>query len=141
MIYGRLHGAFFTKEKMAKTELLAALNAIEGDPQIIIWNGHVGDYQNIASVTPLMLTKPTLSEWVFRLVCERVVDTGDRNYALPPGELKEWEETLREKDWEIDNYVSEIDIAEGRYVEKAVYILEPTARGIETFDRLGNIEY
>ena len=34
---------------MRKNDLIKLLQAIEGNPDIVLWNGIVGDYQNIST--------------------------------------------------------------------------------------------
>lgn len=43
--------------------------------------------------------------------------------------------------WELNEYVSEEDIANKRYKKKSVVFIQPKKRGVSTFDRSGTIEY
>ena len=43
--------------------------------------------------------------------------------------------------WELNEYVSEEDIAKKRYTKKSVVFLQAKKRGISTFDRAGSIQY
>lgn len=44
---------------MRKNDLIAKLQNIKGNPEVVLWNGFVGDYQHLAEPTEGDLVKKT----------------------------------------------------------------------------------
>jgi hypothetical protein len=126
-----------------KSKLIAMLNAIPGNPDIILWSGMVGDWMDISA-------KPVEGDLVrqslrYVLEMQRLRDCQreqDWNRTLP-------EETVRAitkghskcYPWEITQFVTQEDVKAGDYQRKRVVFLNAKRRGVSTFDRLGTIEY
>lgn len=127
---------------MKKSKLIAILNEIEGDPDIMLWNGLVGDWNDLS----VDLTKSTLVKMTkaYYIECswEKACDNADYDAKLTPEEIAElnamWSKVCK---WEHNRYVTQEDIAKKRYSAKSVYFIDAKVRGKTTFDRLGSIQY
>jgi len=127
---------------MRKDQLIKLLQEIEGNPEVVIWNGHVGDYMHIDKPVQSDLVKMTKDYWIESVRLEECVDRGDFTYQLPEHEVKELERRHRnEIPWECGEYVTEEDVDRNRYKRKRVVFIQVKKRGVKTFDRVGVIEY
>lgn len=59
---------------MKKNTLIKMLQDIKGNPDIFLWNGIVGDYQDIKTISEFDLLKRTFEDYVSRLECEEIRD-------------------------------------------------------------------
>jgi hypothetical protein len=130
---------------MKKSKLIAMLNAIEGDPDIKLWNGMVGDWMEISpALVKSDLVRMNLDYW---LESCRLQDCGERkdwDYQMPAEEIAEL--TKRHKSgkvnkWELNPYVTLEDIKAKRYSLKKILILQAKKKGETSWDRLGDISY
>lgn len=122
---------------MRKDKLIELLQTIEGNPHVYLWNGYVGDYQDIENHIRLMsLVKQTPEEASLRLKYELMRD----GVSNADKELEDFKKDFN-PEWEINPYVQEEHIKEGRYKTKKVYLLSPLLRGRSSIDRVGEIEY
>lgn len=128
---------------MKKSKLIALLNSIEGDPDIVFWNGFVGDYQDISpKLIGGELVKRTLSDYLQHVEFDRARRAGNWELKLTPEEITECKKLYKQNfSWEINGYVTKEDIVLKRYTVKNVLFLQPKQRGVETFDRMGTIRY
>lgn len=127
---------------MRKNDLIKQLQEIKGNPEVVLWNGYVGDYMHIDNIIPSDLVKITKEYWIRSVLNEECIDRKDWNYQLPEQEVKELERRHRtEIQWELNEYVSEEDIVNKQYKKKSVVFIQPKKRGVSTFDRAGTIEY
>lgn len=127
---------------MLKNDLIELLNLIEGNPEVVLWNGIVGDYQHVGDVVPAELVKETLTTFLEDTRLRGCIEHKDWDYKLPEQEVAELQEIYhKEVEWGIGRYVSEEDIKAGMFELKPVIYIEPKVRGIETFDRHGTINY
>ncbi len=107
---------------MKKSQLMELLLQVEGDPEILLWNGIVGDYMDIRpKLTPITLTK--LSEPAYQELCE-ISGYEPDNYGVHR--------------WELNPFVPEGDQA---YLWKSVLLVEAKPAGKTSYGRGGNIEY
>ena len=72
---------------MKKNELIAKLQAIKGNPEIVLWNGTVGDYQHIGSLVEGDLVKQTLHDYIERCRMEKCRDEKDWKVQLTEDEI------------------------------------------------------
>ena len=127
---------------MRKNDLIKLLQSLEGNPEIVMWNGFVGDYQNIS--TKLVegdLVKQTLEDHLLRCRHERATNKKDWGYQLTQEEESKAKESYKEFGYEINPYVTEEDIKEGRYRRKKVVYIKPKISNRKYQDCLGSIEY
>lgn len=127
---------------MRKNELIKQLQAIKGNPEVVLWNGFVGDYMHIDKPVQSELVKMTKEYWIRSVLNEECITRKDWSYQLPETEIKELERRHRtELQYEYGEYVTEEDIAKKRYKKKPVVFIQAKKRGMSTFDRSGSIEY
>lgn len=126
---------------MRKNDLIKMLQELPGNPEVVVWNGYVGDWMHLGkpSVEPLVKTS-------FKYFCETVrmeecVRKEDFSLQQTAEEIAELKKIHRKHQYEINPYVSTSDIKQKRYVQKNVVMLQPTPRGITAYDRIGNISY
>lgn len=126
---------------MRKNDLIKQLQELKGNPEVVLWNGHVGDYMHIGNLVESDLVKIEQKHWLDMCLLEDRIDRKDWNYQMPAEEVQRLRKLYAEIPYEIDEYVSEEQIKQKKYKRKAVVFLQPKPRGIKTFDRLGGIEY
>lgn len=122
---------------MKKNDLIKYLEQIEGNPEVVLWNGFVQDWMHLAVPGTVSLYKMSPEYRIRCIQNERFVD------GLP--ELREDEikslKKLSKEDWQVDGCISEDDIKEGRFKKKKVIMIQPNLRGRSTYDRIGRLEY
>ena len=123
---------------MRKNELIKILEGINGNPEVVIWNGYVGDYNSISSdVESIELVKNS------REFLEAEINHQRSSEGLGPISDSEMSDIMRSQEWDLPNrYVADSDM-ERWYGKrrKRIVVLEPAARGKKSFDRLGTISY
>lgn len=128
---------------MKKSKLIKLLQEIEGDPEIKLWNGFVGDWVDISpKVEKCDLVRMTQRYWLESIRLEECIDRKDWSYQLPVDEVA----TLKKKykdvcKWEINGYVTSDQIDKKRYDVKTTYIIQAKIKGENTFDRIGEMSY
>ena len=128
---------------MKKSKLIEMLNRLEGDPEIKLWNGMVGDWMDIdKELVPSDLVKQTRAHWLDMCRLHECRDRQDRDYQLPAEEVARLKKDYNKVNtWELNPYVNLEDVKEGRYSVKTIYLLNAKPRGVKSFDRLGDIDY
>lgn len=128
---------------MKKSKLIEMLNRLEGDPEIKLWNGMVGDWMDIdPKLVPSDLVKQTLAHWLDMCRLHECRDRQDRDYQLPDEEVAQLKKDYNKVNtWELNPYVNLEDVKEGRYSVKTIYLLNAKTKGVKSFDRLGDIDY
>ena len=124
---------------MKKSKLIRLLNEIEGDPDILLWNGVVGDWQNIQLV-PSNLYREKLASVIESTETRYKLDRKDWDYQLTEQERAEVKKFYpKDYPWHSADFITEA--TEHRYSKKAVVFIDAIPRGVTTWDRLGTIEY
>lgn len=126
---------------MKKDKLIAMLQEIEGNPDILLWNGMVGDWMDISKIVPTELVKITLPYYLKTCQLEDRIKRQDMSYETPPEEVASLSKHWRQLQWDVNEYVSSKDIKEGRYKVKNVMMIDAKPRGISTWDRAGTLSY
>lgn len=126
---------------MKKSKLIALLNSIEGDPDVLLWNGLVGDWMDIGQLAEGDLVKMTLEYYLESCRLETCIDLKDWEYQLPAEEVKELTARHKKFPYEINQYVTLEDVKAKRYKIKRVQYIDAKLRGEKHTDRLGSIEY
>jgi hypothetical protein len=128
---------------MRKNDLIKLLQETKGNPEIVLWNGIVGDYMQIDN----KLVEGELSKMTFEgllhyysLECKR--DKNDWNYELTEEEkqglLKNYKDNYK---WEINQFVNREDIKRKTHKSKRVLYINAKISGKSHNDRLGSIYY
>lgn len=127
---------------MKKDKLIKLLLSIEGNPDILLWNGYAMDWMDIKGLAEAELVKMTKEYYIATVELEEKINKGDSDYTLPESE-KEKLHTSYKKDvlWEMGELIHHEDIKKGRYERKKVVYLRAKLRSIKTYDRIGEICY
>ena len=130
---------------MKKSQLIEMLNKIEGDPEIKLWNGMVGDWMDISpTLVPSDLVKMNLAYWLESCRLQDCIDLKNWDYQMPAEEIAELTKRHKRGDvnkWELNEYVTLEDIKAKRYALKHIYFLNAKIKGEKTYDRFGDISY
>jgi hypothetical protein len=117
---------------MRKNDLIKMLTELEGNPEVVLWNGMVGDYMHIDSkFIEGSLVRMTFENYMKQCQFEEGRHQNNMNFQFTPEEVKELKNSYkRYVDWEDDAYVTDKDIAEKRYSSKRVVYINSKPRGI-----------
>lgn len=129
---------------MKKSKLIEMLSKIEGDPDILLWNGYVSDWVNIhPKIAVDTLTKMTFNYYCDIVKSERICRDGQPNdYNIADEEISQLKEIYENRfEWEINPYVTSDDIKNKRYREKQVFYIQPKIRGKTDSQRGNKMEY
>lgn len=122
---------------MKKSKLLALLNSIDGDPDILLWNGFVDDWQDI-DTAPVFdtLSKPTFNHIKRMVEIERALKFNDHTYKLSDDDIAELKSKYASTcKWEINDYANN-----KQYKHKKVVFFNAKSRNTSILDRL-NLSY
>lgn len=126
---------------MRKNELIALLESVKGNPEIMVWNGFVKDFQPLAkTLNSAQLQKLTLKGYKERVNWQM---QKEGNNPIDDDKVNELYKANKIGEWEYFAYYppSEDDFRDGSYKSKIVYVLEPKLAGKKYMDRLGSINY
>ena len=126
---------------MRKNDLIKMLQEIKGNPEVVLWNGMVGDWMPVGKLSESYLTKITKQYWLQTVCNEEKIDKKDWDFVIPQAELSLLEKQYRKFQWESNEFVTSEDIASKRYKMKKVIYIDAKTRGVKTFDRFGSIKY
>lgn len=127
---------------MKKSDLIAALNAIPGNPEIKLWNGMVGDWMDIdKELVPATLVKQTFEHYAEMVRLDQCFAKKDWDIQLTDEDLADLRRRYKHFGWECNEFVSEKDVKEKRYRQKNIFYVNAKRRGVSTYDRLGSMEY
>ena len=126
---------------MKKSKLIELLTAIEGNPDIMLWNGLVGDWMGIGDLCESELVKMTLPFYLEMCRLETCRDLKDWEYKLPPEEVAELTARYKKFEYECNQYVKLEDIEQGRYKTKRIVYIDAKRRGKTDYGRGGDIKY
>lgn len=130
---------------MTKNALIAKLQKIEGNPEIKVWNGAVGDWMNFQLQEDYEFVKETEEFTRFSVEAKWKIDN---NTDVIPEDVQiildeKIKRKVRSLEWDFPNrYVSPEDFEKwyGKKRKKILFI-EPLPRGKEEYDRWGKISY
>ncbi len=128
---------------MRKSKLIEMLNNIKGNPEIVLWNGMVGDYMDISpKVVEGDLVRTSFETYLRHVEFEQKRDRNDFDYKMSESEVEDLRKSYR-KDykWEQNDFVTKEDVKSGMYKSKRVFYIDAKPRGVTTFDRQGNLSY
>lgn len=125
---------------MRKNDLIAYLQSIKGNPEVLIWNGFVSDWHSIEPCTT-KLTKIDKKYFLESCRIKRCIDTKNWEYQLTAEELQRAEKSYSNHEYEHNVFVGQEDLKEKRYKQKQVVMLQGKPRGISTYDRIGGLKY
>lgn len=113
---------------MKKNDLIKMLQGIDGNPDVLLWNGFVGDWQDFSrDLHRAQLHKIPFAEYKRLCIAE--------GSALSNEDLRRnWKIACRWRLWRLSDFTCESQ-------KKPVVLLSTKDRGVKTFDRLGSISY
>lgn len=126
---------------MKKNDLIKQLQSIKGNPEIMLWNGIVQDYMPIKGLVQQELVKESKEHYIEMCRLELCRDLKDWTYQLPDQVKERLGKYYSKFGYEQNEYVTEEDIKEKKYLSKKVMVLEAKRTGKTYHDRLGKIEY
>lgn len=127
---------------MRKNTLIEKLQALKGNPQVVLWNGFVQDYVDIGDMVTFPLYKMTLSYYLEACRMERCIDIKDWSYQHSEERLEYLKRKYKEVvDWEANDYITDEDLKAGRYTQKTVFVIDAKTKGKDSWDRLGGVSY
>jgi hypothetical protein len=127
---------------MRKNDLIKLLQGIKGNPEILLWNGHAGDFMNIKGTLTSDLVKMTKEYYLEMCRLEECFDKQDWNFQFSPEEKARLEANYAKViEWEPNEFVTTEDVKDGRYKSKKVLYIEPKVRGKTSWDRAGSFSY
>ena len=129
---------------MRKNDLIKKLEAIEGNPEIKLWNGLVGDWMDIGNLTEDVLVKYNFKHWLKMCRLEDARDANDWSVADVPysdAEMVKMKALHKKHQWEYNQFVTDEDISNKFYDAKRIVSIDAKRRGNTYMDRLGNIQY
>lgn len=127
---------------MRKNDLIKLLSDIDGNPEIVLWNGYTQDFMKVDRLVESDLVKMTKLHFLEMLRLEKCVDVKDWSAQLTDEEVKHGLECYRKNyEWEVNEYVTTDDIQSKRYQRKRVVYINAKLRGKTMFDRLGEVRY
>jgi|AGFT01.1.fsa_nt_gi hypothetical protein len=119
---------------MRKNQLIKMLEEIEGNPEIVIWNGYVDDYMNIEKETfKITLVKET-EEFLFNALRGQWCQT-NRTFDVPPEELEKLKvqakELHKKREYDFVNPYVTPEEYESWYGKRTLtkYVISPKLRG------------
>ena len=130
---------------MKKSQLIYFLSKVEGDPDILFWNGFVEDWQEIDYPQEVDLVKYSLERLFKDLKHEKM--SHKKMFKLTKQELKECyqlaKKQFQEQEWEFANRFIEQERYRSFYGDnqKSVYMMQAKRRNKESWDRLGGMKY
>ena len=126
---------------MKKNDLIKMLEGIKGNPDIKLWNGFVGDWQEVGDISPHDLIKQSYEDWVRCVKYERIRDGKPEDFEFSAEEQVELKKLYHSHEWDFNRYVTKEDIKKGYYKRKTIWLLQAKVRGKSSWDRLGTIRY
>lgn len=129
---------------MRKNDLIKHLQALKGNPEILLWNGIVEDWMHISpKLAESALVRKTFKCYVADIRLERCIEQKNWDYQIPEEEIVVLRKHYASKrnSWSMNEFVKEKDIKEKRYKKKRVVFIEPTLRGERYSDHQGSIRY
>lgn len=120
---------------MRKNDLIKMLNEIEGNPEVVLYNGMVGDWMHIDNPKVFKFNRIKKSFKIESINLERKFR--DKLPELSEEEIK----NVKCDEFEIGEGNRWNVLKDENFEHKNRILLQGKLRGIKTFDRAGTIEY
>lgn len=119
---------------MRKNDLIKLLNEIEGNPEVVIWNNQVEDWQHIQppKIFPFHRYKKN-----FMIESAKL----QRKFNSEPELTKDEIENIGPDDWCVGETNDIKSSKDSKFQTCSKIVLQMKSRGIKSFDRLGSINY
>lgn len=131
---------------MKKDKLIDLLNSLEGNPDILLWNGMVGDWMDIdKELIESDLVKETFEHYKESCRLEDIRDNPDLgwDYQLSEEKIIKLRKYYKKNVavWASNEFITEEYIRDKLYTKKTVFFINPKTRNETYFDRQGFINY
>lgn len=127
---------------MRKNDLIAILNNLKGNPEVVLWNGLVADFMPIGNLSEGELYKYDPKYYLEMIELEAKYDHKDWDYKLTSEEIADAMHCYKKyHKWEENQFVTAEDIAKKRWKKKRIVYIDAKRTGKTYGDRLGCIEY
>lgn len=123
---------------MRKNDLIKKLQAMSGNPEIMLWNGLVGDFVPIGNIGDADLVKQTKDNYM------KIATWREQRDGVQPDtdRLKELEQNYQKVcRYELNRFVTQEDIKSGHYKQKRIMYIDAKLTGKRSMDRQGVIDY
>lgn len=111
---------------MKKSKLIELLLKLEGDPEVLLWNGFVSDWVDIGSVIEYDLVKQTFEDYCRRVEYEEKRNRLSWEYKLSEEEIKGLKKHYRKVcKWEVNEFVDEEQLQKNTIVARELYSSTP----------------
>lgn len=130
---------------MTKNQLIEALQKIEGNPEVCLWNGYVFDYNKFNTVNVFELVKEDINFIVSNLEYEYTRE--NKTYVIPQDVKEELLITAKrihkKQEWDFPNkFIKESEFKRWYGTKtKRMILIDIKPRNKESWDRLGSIRY
>jgi len=126
---------------MRKNDLIKLLQSMKGNPEVVLWNGFVGDYQHLEKPVEGDLVKQSQEHYLEMCRLQDARDAKNWDLQLPESEVDELKRIYKTFKYEHNNYVTQEDIKEKRYKKKRVIYISAKIRGETSYGRGGDLYY
>lgn len=127
---------------MRKNELIKLLSEMDGNPEIMLWNGYVQDYMAVDGLVEGDLVKQTWGHYLEMCRLEECCNRKDWTFQHTEDDIAKLHKCyLKHVNWECNNYVCADDVTQKKYKRKRVVYVAAKTRGKTMHDRLGTVEY
>lgn len=128
---------------MRKDKLIKLLQDIPGNPDVVIWNGLVGDWMDVGELAPTQLVKESREFVSDALLAEDGLKRQDLTEEQIQQHAKELDHAMTYRKWELPNpYVEPEDMKKWYGTRrKNIVLISPKIKGETYGDRLGTISY
>ena len=130
---------------MRKNKLIELLQAIEGNPDMFVYNGLVDDIQPIKNMKDVLITDKLYKPSYDYILTGLKMDWCNyhHTYDIPSTVLEELEckAKLQHKHIEWEEHNPHYGTSDIYSRSKNICIIQPSAAGKSTFDRLGSTDY
>ena len=127
---------------MRKNDLINMLTQLEGNPEIMLWNGLVGDFVPVGKLGHSDLVKMQFEYYCKMVELEYRRDRNDNTYTLTDDDITELKSCYKQHHkWEVNSFVDSEDIKRKAYKSKRIAYIDAKITGKTSYDRLGSISY
>ncbi len=127
---------------MRKNDLNKLLSDLEGNPEIVLWNGYTSDFMHIDGLVGGDLVRMTWEHYLEMCRLEECSNRRDWTYQHSAEDIEELRKSFKKNnEWEPNEYVTQEDIQTKRYKQKRIVYINAKRRGKTMYDRLGSVSY
>lgn len=128
---------------MKKEKLIKLLSKLPAGTDVFVWNGYVGDYNDIDTLLEEELVKQTFESWLETLRLIEVHKHKNWDFKFSESEVVEFKKEFRQqkREWKFRNQFMSEDGIKSQYKTKKACLINMKPRGKIETDRMGKISY